>query len=274
MLRRNVDRLFAIWQALNPTSYTINQPAGDGTFVITASSIENDTTPLAPFNDATGQTYWTSDGVRKTQTFNYAYPETQRWAFSSDADYTNSVQNAVNQLYGGVANQLAGDQGFNNFVAMPASTPAAPVIMQKESNGSAHEVTNGAQKPIAAASTAQTQKSGFHPIRSILGKTKNALSGDSNSGGDGTRELDLEAEIGKDNGKTPHFTLDLQTADASSANTFFQTLQVHRIYLQHQSPQAYPPPNLPRTHLPRPLRWLDLNLAHPRRLDRHVRRLR
>jgi tyrosinase len=197
-----VDRLFAIWQALNPTSYTINQPAGDGTFAISASSTETDTTPLAPFNDASGQAYWTSDGVRNTETFNYAYPETQRWMFSSDSDYMNSVQNSVNQLYGGVANQFTTDQGFNNFVAMPASAVAAPAIKEKETNGSAHKATNGsAQKPIAAPAP-ETQKPGFHPFRDMLDKVKNTLSGDHSSTGDGTRGLDLEAEIGKDKGAT------------------------------------------------------------------------
>lgn len=199
----NVDRLFAIWQALNPTSYTINQPAGDGTFVITASSIETDTTPLAPFNDATGQAYWNSDRVRSTETFNYAYPETQRWAFSSDSDYMNSVQNAVNQLYGAVPSQFAGDQGFgDNFMAIPASIPAGPVTKEKAGGSSAHEATSGsAQKPIAAPAP-EAHKSGFHPFHDILDKAKHAFSGGSESGGDGTRGLDLEAEIGKDSGPT------------------------------------------------------------------------
>ena len=172
--------------------------------------METDTTPLAPFNDTSGQQYWNSEGVRSTETFNYAYPETQRWAFSSDSDYTNSVQNAVNQLYGSVANQFAGNQGFNNFVAMPASTPAAPATKEKASNSSAHEVASGsAQKPIAAPAPApapEAHKAGFHPFHDILGKAKKVISGDSDSGGDGTRGLDLEAEIGKDDGNYHPFT--------------------------------------------------------------------
>jgi tyrosinase len=169
--------------------------------VITASSIETATTPLAPFNDATGKTYWNSERVRSTETFNYAYPETQRWAFSSDSDYMNSVQNAVNQLYGAVPSQFAGDQGFgDNFVAMPASVPAAPATKERAGNGSAHEAaSSSAQKPIAAPAP-EAHKSGFHPFRDMLGKAKHALSDDSETGGDGTRGLDLEAEIGKDNG--------------------------------------------------------------------------
>ena len=210
IIHSNVDRLFAVWQALNPTSYTINQPAGDGTFVITASTIETDTTPLAPFNDATGNNYWTSDAVRSTETFNYAYPETQRWAFSSDSDYANSVQNAVNQLYGAVTNQFAGDQGFNNFVAMPASTPAPPAIEEKVHNGSANGAgSQAAQKPIAAPAPEAHQS---HPIRDMIGKVKESLTGHSSSG-EATRGLDLEAEIGKpDNGNNspsypPHIQL-------------------------------------------------------------------
>jgi len=115
---RNVDRLWAIWQALNPTSYTINKRDDAGTFVIKANSTVTATTPLTPFADSTGTKYWTSEGARQTSTFNYAYPETQRWKFSSDAAYQSSVRNAVQQLYGGISNQ---------FMAMGAPAAIPPI---------------------------------------------------------------------------------------------------------------------------------------------------
>jgi tyrosinase len=151
---------------LNPSSYTINKRAGDGTFVINRNSTETATTPLAPFADATGTKYWTSESARQTATFNYAYPETQRWKFSSDADYQNSVRSAVQQLYGGISNQ---------FMAM--STPA--IIPSTEN--------------VEAASAPPAEQ---HPFRDLVGNIKEGILGHSN-GGDGTRGIDLESEIGK-----------------------------------------------------------------------------
>jgi hypothetical protein len=179
-----VDRLFAIWQALNPTSYTINKHAGDGTFVINRSSIETATTPLAPFADASGSKYWTSEGARQTTTFNYAYPETQRWAFSNDADYQNSVRNAVQQLYGGISNQFM-------LMSAPSPTPVATTIKAKAEESSA----DGSAQ---TASTALGVPSAEHDhLRDLVGTIKEGILGHSKEGTDGTRGLDLESEIGK-----------------------------------------------------------------------------
>jgi len=202
----NVDRLFAIWQALNPTSYTINQPAGDGTFVIAATSTETETTPLAPFNDATGKKYWTSERVQNTQTFNYAYPETQRWAFSSDSDYMNSVQNAVDQLYGGAANQLASDQGLDNFIALPATAATNSTIKETSKATPSGGVSDASEQKPLAAQPAAAHKAGFHPIRTAVGIVQNTFSGSSPAADDHARGLDLEAEIGKNDGLTQSAT--------------------------------------------------------------------
>jgi tyrosinase len=170
----NVDRLFAIWQALNPTSYTISEPAGDGTFTITPETTETATTALAPFKDASGTKYWNSTGVRSTETFNYAYPETQRWLFASDDQYTTSVQTAVQQLYGGVSNQFLGDQTLN---LMAASVP--PV--RKATNGS----HNGTQKKP-------------NVIQKVIGSVFKSQSTDGatdDNNGDLSREINFEDEI-------------------------------------------------------------------------------
>ena len=123
------------------------------------------------------------------------------------------MQNAVNQLYGAVTNQFAGDGGFDNFVALPPATSAAPAIKEKAGSGSAHEaVAAPAQKPIPAPTPAATVAASTapethhsHPIRDMLGKVKDTLTGHGqSSSGDGTRGLDLEAEIGKpDTSKSP-----------------------------------------------------------------------
>lgn len=189
----NVDRLFAIWQAINPSSYTIDEPTQDGTFVIQAGSVETSTTPLAPFVDASGTNYWTSEGVRQTETFNYAYPETQRWAFTSDSDYQNSVANAVQQLYGGLSNQFTGADALNLMAAPLPSAAAAPVIKEQvetaHSNNATNEAASGsAQKPVADTN------SGFHPFHNLAERVKDSFSGHHQAERGG---LDLEKEIGK-----------------------------------------------------------------------------
>jgi tyrosinase len=190
---RNVDRLFAIWQAINPSSYTIDEPTQDGTFVIQAGSVETSTTPLAPFVDASGTNYWTSEGVRQTETFNYAYPETQRWAFTSDNDYQNSVANAVQQLYGGLSNQFTGADALNLMAAPLSSAAAAPVIKEQvetaHSNNATNEAASGsAQKPLADT------YSGFHPFHNLAERVKDKFSSHHQAERGG---LDLEKEIGK-----------------------------------------------------------------------------
>ncbi|KAH8787772.1 common central domain of tyrosinase-domain-containing protein [Hyaloscypha finlandica] len=202
----NVDRLFAIWQALNPTSYTIRERTQDGNFVTQAGSVETSSTPLTPFVDASGSTYWTSEGVRRTETFNYAYPETRRWAFTSESVYESNVANAVQQLYGGLSNQFSGEEAFNLMSVRPTDAATAPAIKKKVetshsasiSNRSATGHANGAasgsaQKPIADTST------GFHPFHNIAERVKGAVSGQdpkpehqAERGG-----IDFEKEIGK-----------------------------------------------------------------------------
>lgn len=96
----NVDRLWAIWAALNPNSYVEPGAAGRDSFTAKRGTIEDINTPLKPFWDASGSEFWNSAGVKETTTFNYAYPETQKWKFASVADYQRNVRSTVAQLYG------------------------------------------------------------------------------------------------------------------------------------------------------------------------------
>lgn len=203
-MNSNVDRLFAIWQAINPTSYTIDEPTQDGNFVTQAGAVETSSTPLTPFVDASGSNYWTADGVRQTETFNYAYPETQRWAFASDSDYQNSVANAVQQLYGGISNQFTGEEAFNLMSVRPSAAATAPATKEnvetKPANGSANGHANGhangaasvsAQKPVSDT------ESGFHPFHNLAERIKDAVQSHSNADQPERGGTDLEKEIGK-----------------------------------------------------------------------------
>ncbi|KAF7945069.1 hypothetical protein EAE96_009849 [Botrytis aclada] len=180
----NVDRQFAIWQALNPNSYAINKPSGDGTFSIQSGSQETSTTPLTPFNNATGKTYWTSDGVRSTATFNYAYPETQQWKYPTVQQYQTSVLAAVQTLYGATSNQF--------MQLMGVQTAAAPEQISTQAEKVLADSSDAAQKPIG--NSAASSSDGHNFLSSLLHTSAKAKPKPGNAvrGGE-----DFESEIGK-----------------------------------------------------------------------------
>ena len=88
----NIDRLFAIWQALhddpisNPT-FVAPSANSDPTRVIPKGSKQNAKTPLIPFNSSANiGDFWTSTRVKDTKTFGHVYPETQDWVHKSPAE--------------------------------------------------------------------------------------------------------------------------------------------------------------------------------------------
>ncbi|KAI0422786.1 tyrosinase [Xylaria grammica] len=72
----NIDRLFALWQTLNPDKWfeTDIQRFFDQKIVGSGSVITNKT-PLRPFHKDTGGTYWTPDDARDWFKLGYTYPE-------------------------------------------------------------------------------------------------------------------------------------------------------------------------------------------------------
>lgn len=98
-----VDRCFAMWQILNPNTFVVPEPAIYNTFTQSAGQTQDVNTPLAPFHkDASGD-FWTSNTVRSTEIFGYAYPET---AQNSGNNVTEQVIVAINTLYGPSATAL------------------------------------------------------------------------------------------------------------------------------------------------------------------------
>jgi tyrosinase len=91
-----VDRCFAIWQAINPTSYVEPKPSQFATYTVLAGSTADMYTPLEPFYNPSGA-FWDSSTVRATETFGYVYPETAN--NGTGADRAAAVT-AVNKLYG------------------------------------------------------------------------------------------------------------------------------------------------------------------------------
>lgn len=79
----NIDRLFALWQVINPNSYLTNS----------SSQFPNANTPLYPFR-RTQTEYWTSESVRATTAFGYTYPEQNNATEASVIATLNLLYNA------------------------------------------------------------------------------------------------------------------------------------------------------------------------------------
>ncbi|KAL8771913.1 MAG: hypothetical protein Q9209_002851 [Squamulea sp. 1 TL-2023] len=87
-----IDRLFAIWQALHSDNYVeaSKEPIGSATI---PQGVQTDVnTPLRPFHSDTSGTFWTSAGVANVEKLGYSYPEIQGKSQSE-------VKAAVNALY-------------------------------------------------------------------------------------------------------------------------------------------------------------------------------
>jgi tyrosinase len=90
-----IDRIFSMWQVINPNSYVVPEPSTYSTFTMTSGQTQDATTPLTPFFEDLYGTFWTSNSVRSTRKLGYAYPET-----AGSENITAQVIFAVNSLYG------------------------------------------------------------------------------------------------------------------------------------------------------------------------------
>ncbi|KAH7128377.1 tyrosinase precursor [Dendryphion nanum] len=147
----NVDRLWAIWQALNPNAYVIDKTVAkqdEENYTIAAGERVTEKTDLKPFYDASGSKFWNSTASKWTTPFGYAYPETQQWLYSSDQAYQNAVRDQVVKQYG--ANTI------NNFFSNIAPSSVS------ESAG-----TVDSEKPAVFAQTAAAEPEKKHTFDSV-----------------------------------------------------------------------------------------------------------
>ena len=98
----NVDRLFAMWQILNPESWIVPSANTAGTFALPPNSIESGSTPLRPFRTSDDASFITSNLARSTRTFGYSYPQLADWRMSQE-DLASSIRTEINLRYGDVA---------------------------------------------------------------------------------------------------------------------------------------------------------------------------
>lgn len=97
----NVDRLFALWQAINYNTTYQKDPSSIswGTFTQAPGTNMTADDPLAPFYQEDGETFHTSKSVAPIKSFGYTYPEINDWSLSPERT-RQLVIRQVNQLYG------------------------------------------------------------------------------------------------------------------------------------------------------------------------------
>ena len=125
----NVDRIFAMWQTINPSSYGASQTAPHNTWTIAQGTTQGPDSPLTPFYQSGGSTFWTTNGVQNwANTFHYTYPE-----FADSDGSSGAIQSYVKALYGPSATATAGsskrtampDPAVQGSV-IPTGTPGVP----------------------------------------------------------------------------------------------------------------------------------------------------
>ncbi|KAL9119272.1 MAG: hypothetical protein Q9187_004178 [Circinaria calcarea] len=95
----NIDRLFAIWQALYPDSYVTPQVPGAGTYTNSPDEFEDVNTALTPFHADRAGTFYTSATVHSTRVFGYTYPELEgEWTLNS-TQFAQTLRAKVNAIY-------------------------------------------------------------------------------------------------------------------------------------------------------------------------------
>jgi len=99
----NIDRLFAIWQALHEDdskeeSYVTKQKAGWGSFTVPAGDEETVGTPLYPFRD-TVNSWYTSNTTKRTETFGYTYPETAGLKYPTSDSTREALVKTIENYY-------------------------------------------------------------------------------------------------------------------------------------------------------------------------------
>ena len=153
----NVDRLFAMWQAINPSSYGASQPAPANTWTIAKGSTQNAASPLAPFHKDTSGTFWTTNDVKNTNVFHYTYPE-----FSNSDGSSAAINSYINKLYGpsatataGSSKRTAGPEPVREVLAERTAAPEAFPYAEfekrdtplKAGNGSLYQYVANIQTP-------------------------------------------------------------------------------------------------------------------------------
>lgn len=115
------DRLFTMWQILNPTAWIEPMTAGETTFTSLKGTMQSSTTPLTPFYRSEDGKFWTSDSARTTDAFGYTYADTISQPGNGEAVRQTLVKK-INSLYSAsspMGMQAKAKQGATNQTIRP-----------------------------------------------------------------------------------------------------------------------------------------------------------
>lgn len=127
-----VDRLFAMWQTINPTAYGASQSAPHVTWTIASGSQLNADTPLTPFYHSSGE-FLTLNAVREWTQFGYTYPE-----FADSDGSKAAIASYVNKLYGPSATATAGSS--KRTAAPEPVKKAALEVVEEQANAEKRQI--------------------------------------------------------------------------------------------------------------------------------------
>ncbi|OIW34914.1 Di-copper centre-containing protein [Coniochaeta ligniaria NRRL 30616] len=99
----NVDRLFAMWQALYPSSWVSPSKAIVNSYTTSVGQTQDSKTALTPFYAKTDGTFWDSDMVRDPKVLGYSYQEVAGLSLAggkASVKIQSRVRTAINKLYG------------------------------------------------------------------------------------------------------------------------------------------------------------------------------
>ncbi|EQL32948.1 hypothetical protein BDFG_04931 [Blastomyces dermatitidis ATCC 26199] len=120
-----LDRLFAIWQTLNPEKwFNADKTRPFDQKIIGMGDIVTSKAPLRPFHMDEAGTVWTPDGVRDWFKLGYTYPELQRWNYGDN--YREELFRDVNDTYGALRKEA---------IAMGKPDSKLPDVVQAGENG-------------------------------------------------------------------------------------------------------------------------------------------
>ncbi|CAK7220176.1 hypothetical protein SBRCBS47491_004101 [Sporothrix bragantina] len=113
-----VDRVFALWQILNPDSWVLPTAAALASYTTVAGQVQDSKTPLTPFYKSNNGSFWNSDDVRDMSVFGYTYddmiefPRTSLYSANATAQARAAV--LINTLYGSSSPASLGIMGQND----------------------------------------------------------------------------------------------------------------------------------------------------------------
>lgn len=114
----NVDRVFAIWEAVYPDQFTVPWNTTQSDYVIPIGTTVDVNTLLYPFHIDDHGTLFTSADVRSTKSFGYSYPEVMDWSMNNDpATLKANVTAVVNQIYNPSGSSTTHRQGISKRAA-------------------------------------------------------------------------------------------------------------------------------------------------------------